>query len=151
MKASDIKLRMWDIESCQFYYYNLLQIINGGIIEDYNDDHSYFDMFTGQKDKDGVDIYAGDVISTDSGKKFVIELNSRLSQFEMISYDPVTCSSEINAWPVHQRLVVDGLLVIGSGSEELRDGAYSVDKEERRGLKDGIDNAAGVQDREHRG
>ena len=73
----EIKFRMWSSLSNCFWYFDLNTEFYGGD----SDCVPIADQFTGLQDKNGIDIYVGDIREFSNGDRFILEMEDWLEVF----------------------------------------------------------------------
>jgi hypothetical protein len=67
----EIKFRIWDIEVERFYYWEITETPPRCLTNRYIKEEA--EQFTGILDKNGKEIYAGDIVRMDNGNEYVKE------------------------------------------------------------------------------
>ena len=107
----EIKFRAWDAEEKNFIYFDALDGILSKCDETYRQRCvGKFEQFTGLYDKNGKEIYEGDIIAY-GVTKAVIEWINIFSAFKCCS-----CMDKVDPfeWPLHKEYAREGFEVIGN-------------------------------------
>ena len=85
----EIKFRVWDIDDCAYsgnwYALNCLQAMDRDVDYTRAKDRKIVEQYTGLKDKNGKEIYEGDIVTEGYGHQMMIQYELESASFRAVS------------------------------------------------------------------